>query len=59
MIIILLVKQGGGGGATDIGNGCIAIFYQLSYFLTPARQCGKVVALQQVFVYPAKKETHH
>ena len=34
-----------------ICNGSTAIFYQLSYFLTPARQCGKVVALQQVFVY--------
>ena len=51
MIIMLFVKRGGGGFVTDIGNGRTAIFYQLSYFLTPARQCGKVVALQQVFVY--------
>ena len=52
MIIMLFVKRGGGGGVvTDIGNGRTAIFYQLSYFLTPARQCGKVVALQQVFAY--------
>ena len=50
MIIMLFVKRGG-GGVTDIGNGRTALFYQLSYFLTPARQCGKVVALQQVFVY--------
>ena len=49
MIIMLFVKRG--GVVTDIGNGRTAIFYQLSYFLTPARQCGKVVALQQVFVY--------
>ena len=46
MIIMLFVKRGG-GVVTDIGNGRTAIFYQLSYFLTPARQCGKVVALQQ------------
>ena len=50
MIILLFVKRGG-GGVPDIGNWRTAIFYQLSYFLTPARQCGKVVALQQVFVY--------
>ena len=51
MIIMLFVKRGKGGVVTGIGNGRTAIFYQLSYFLTPARQCGKVVGLQQVFVY--------
>ena len=36
MIIMLFVKRG--GGVPDIGNWRTAIFYQLSYFLTPARQ---------------------
>ena len=50
MIIMVFVKQKGGGGKY-IGNGRTALSYQLSYFLSPARQCGKVVALRQVFVY--------
>ena len=49
MIIMVFVKRG--GGVKYIGNWRTAISYQLSYFLTPARQCGKVVVLRQVFVY--------
>ena len=50
MIIMLFVKRGG-LGVKYIGNGRTAISYQLSYFLTPARQCSKTVAFRQVFVY--------
>ena len=49
MKIMVFVKRG--GGEKYLGNGRTAISYQLSYFLNPARQCGKVVALRQVFVY--------
>ena len=48
MIIMVFVKR---GVVKYIWNGRTAKSYQLSYFLTPARQCGKVVALRQVFVY--------
>ena len=48
LIIMLFVKR---GVVKYIENGRTAISYQLSYCLTSARQCGKVVALQQVFVY--------
>ena len=51
MMIMLFVKRGGGGVYRYRKLTHNAIFYQLSYFLTPARQCGKVVALQQVIVY--------
>ena len=37
--------------------GIEAISYQLSYFLTPERQCGKVVALQQDSVYKISNAT--